>query len=620
MPAAPRWKAVSQFPITTKLRAVLPLKRTVSKPHIVSEKLCDDILQRVSPFLTRNAPVDILDLWPGAGIFSSKVNAFLKPRRHVLIEPEMKSFKSFLSALTKTSPSYSLHEEPINNLRDWQSLFRFLPEQGPSNTDSNGGLPRNDTLLVLAQFPEFRSAKNHFTGARWMSVFTEECLRQIGLHTYGSVRLLASMSSSDISSILPRQVTSRSRPSLLTEQVALHAFEVASTMDETRATWGSAKQWETLVGGLARVEQRASEKNVMVPVGREYPPVEKAPDSPLPARIPVPYYPRIKTPKHERLLQDIENADNADPNSPDYKQLLKQKSQAATRLKHDNKQVAIRANIVKRLNKIDDLNKSISRLAADPSTTLASLKSIVSQIESLRESAAKLESQNHFEVTRSVPQLTDDRRAAYHTGNYDDALLLFDRRPFEPLLIDEPELFPREDHRSIFYFEADTNPRVLARLKPLDEETYNLAFRFFTSFTLSLQVNNALTVAKLIEKFFPNLSTNDMVKAVPTLATYASKRPKPNFESLPKTLHPGLEAANSMAELDPVSCYQQNLDYDLSDVHCRILSAETLWDISIEYAKSGNNQSALQLNRLMGGSLTTAQTRESFREKIKKRW
>ncbi|KAL4949183.1 hypothetical protein BDW69DRAFT_174963 [Aspergillus filifer] len=620
MPAAPRWKALPQFPITTKLRAVLPTKRAVSKPHVVSEKLCDDILQRVSPFLLRNAPVDILDLWPGAGVLSAKVNAFLKPRRHVLIEPEMKSFKSLLAPLAKKNPSYILHEEPINNLRDWQSLFQLLPEQGPSNTDSNGSLPRNDTLLVLAQLPEFRSAKNHFTGARWMSVFAEECLRQVGLHSYGSVRLLASMSSSDITSILPRQISSRSRPSLLTEQVALHAFEVASTMDETRATWGSAKQWETLVGGLARVEQRASEQNVVVPLGREYPPIEKAPDSPLPARIPVPYYPRLKTPAHEKYLQDIKEADSASPDAPNYKKLLKQKSTAATKLKFENKQVAIRTDATNMQNRIDDLNKSISRLAADPNSTLASLKPIVRQIEALRKASAELESQHHFETTRNIPQLRDDRRAAYHTGNYDDALLLFDRRPFEPLLIDAPELFPRDEYRSFLYFEADPNPRILTRLKPLDEKTYDLASRFFTSFTLSLQVNNMLTVPKLMEKFFSNYSANDMVKAVPALATHASKRPKPNFDLIPKTLHPGSDVANSSAKPDPVSCFQENLDYDLSDVSCRILSPETLWDISIEYAKTGNNQSTLQLNRLMGGSMTTAQTREMFREKMQKRW
>jgi hypothetical protein len=34
------------------------------------------------------APLDILDLWPGGGLISSKVNELLQPRRHVLVEPD----------------------------------------------------------------------------------------------------------------------------------------------------------------------------------------------------------------------------------------------------------------------------------------------------------------------------------------------------------------------------------------------------------------------------------------------------------------------------------------------------------------------------------------------------
>lgn len=597
----------------------------------------DDIVERVSPFLRRNAAVDILDLWPGPGLLSSKINDFLKPRRHVLIEPDLKLHKSFLEPLSERCPSYKLVSTDLTALRDWKTvLTEHFPEQGPPRKEPQAALPKNNTLLVLANPPGPRSAKDHFSGARWMSVFLEECMRQAGLHSYGSVRLLASLSSQDISAILPRHISARVRPSLLAEQVALHTFEVASLVDDTRGNWGVQKQWDVLVGGTARVEKRTSNKRVTVPKGRAYPPIERAPESPLPDRKRTPYAPRIKTQQNEKYVEVFKDFNNADPENDDYEKLKKSHRRTCTLLSQENSQTYQRANLIAKQNEIDDLNKSISRRAADPNTKLWALERTATRIDNLRESMNEEISKTHFDITRALPHLMDDRRAAFHTGDFDDALLLFDRRPFQPLVIHPDEIYPREVYRTFVYFEADPNPPAVVRLNCLDHEKREVATRFFTAFTNSLQTNNLLTVPTLMELFFPNRTANSIIKAIPSLAQYASKRPKKDYESLPTTLisdldkHPedlqlttkrkSTTSSAKAVQPNPITSYQENLDYDLSDVRCRILSIPTLWDLSIEYANTGSDASSVQLNRLLGGSMTSAQTREFLTDGTRKKW
>ncbi|KKK12085.1 hypothetical protein P175DRAFT_0526544 [Aspergillus ochraceoroseus IBT 24754] len=652
MPKTNRWSTLAQFPITKTLYKCLPRARNAklaNKPNIVSDKLCDDVLQRLSPFLLRNRPVDILDLWPGAGLFSSKVNDFLQPRRHVLIEPDLSFFKPLLEPLAESRPCYKLLSTDISSIHDWQTvLSEHFPEQGPGNSDSSGGvLPKNDTLLVLAHPPPTSSSKDHFTGARWWSVFMEACMRQVGLHSYGSVRLLASMPMSDSQAILARTIGERRRPALLTEQVALHAFEVAAPKDQMVGLWAFWKQWDMVVNGAARVAERTAEHGVTIPPGREYPPIERAPESPQPGRKPTPYAPRAKTPQNDGYVAAFEAADQMNSDSPDYAKAKSKRSRACTQLNQENRQVYIRNILADKQAEIDELNKSISRLAADPETKAATVDTIVKQIETVQAEFNNELSQHHFDITRSLPGLTDDKRAAFHSGTFDNALLLWDRRPFEPLLIHPEELYPRDIDRTLIYFEADSNAPAMERLSRLDPSQRDLAFRLFEAFSLTLSSQSTLTVAKLIELIFPTRSINDILKSVPSLAQYASKRPRPDFDSLSKPLHSNADGSPSPSPSsssssspspspssssssspppqqgqphtpNPILSYQENLEYDLSGVHIRTLSPATLWDLCLEYQRRGSDQSAIQLNRLLGGTLTSSRSRE-FLDGSKKR-
>ncbi|KAL2800803.1 hypothetical protein BJX66DRAFT_290159 [Aspergillus keveii] len=590
---------------------------TGKKPVFVSESLCDDILQRLSPYLSRNSPVDILDLWPGPGLFSSKINDFLKPRRHVLLEPDLKKFKDLLEPLARSRSCYELVSTKIQTEQDWgpELLSKHFPEQGSLCTDNSGPLPRNDTLLVLANPPPPTSTKDHFTVSRWFMTFMEACLQQRQLNTYGSVRLLFSVASKDAKTILPTLIHERQRPAILTEQVARHAFLVAVTDDSARGDWAFQKQYDILRDGAARVAQRASEASVVTPAEREFSlsPLELAPEGPIVAKNPVPYEPRVKTAQHEKYIAAFQAFDNAGPESPDYAKLVRARGRAATQLNSENRQVYARKIVVDQYAQLDELNKSICRLAADPKTKLTDFDPVIKEIEAVETSIAKWISEHHFDITRAVPYLVDDRLANLHNGSFDDAVLLWDRRPFEPLLIGSEEIYPRETSKCLLYFEADPNAYAARKLQQLTPEQRYIAYEALEAYTLSLTGLQVQTVQNVTDCLFPVLTTNEIIKAIPSLAQYASKRPKADFDSLPKTVHHDPEykippSPSSPETPDPVYCYQENLDYDLSSVRSRVLPISALWDLFAKYATDCDpkQHSVVQLTRYFGGNVTTA--------------
>ncbi|KAF7590733.1 hypothetical protein BBP40_002471 [Aspergillus hancockii] len=566
----------------------------------------DDILKRLSPYLLRKPAVDILDLWPGGGLWSSKVNDLLKPRRHVLVEPDLKTFKPLLQPLAQSRPCYELLSTDIHAINDWKSLLStHFPEQELLNRDDSGSLPKNDTLLILANPPPTGSKKDHYTPGRWWSVFMETCMRQSGLHSYGSVRMIASLPVTDAQTVIPRTVAERKRPALLTENVALHAFEVAAPRDPSM--WVTLKGWNVVADNASRVAQRAAKQGVTTPPGREIQPIPMAPESPDTGRLPVPYVPRTRTELHEKLMQKISSStlmadDSATSGKGGKRNQIRMR--ALIQLNKDNRDAYHRQRLADKRAEIDELMNTLSRSAADANVDSTGLKPILDNIETAKAAVAQETSEIHYDVLKELPSLIDDKRAALHTGNFDDAVLLWDRRPFEPLLINSEELYPRSSERSVLYFEADSNPTPLRKVHQLPPSQRDDPFRLFEAYSLTMGTRNLITVAEFLQLIFPDRPTNDIVKSIPSLAAFAAKTPKTDFDTLPKTLHgPGEKP-------DPAACYQDNLNYDLSDVRVRCLPSSTLWDIFVEYEKSDMKLSAVQLNRLLGGTLTSFRSGE----------
>lgn len=554
----------------------------------------DDLIHRLSPYLKRKQPVDILDLWPGAGLWSSKINDFLKPRRHVLVEPDLKAFGAFLNPLAESKDSYKLiSSSNLYGLEDWHGLLaNNFPEQGPSCADTSGALPKNDTLLVLANPPPNLSKRDHFTPARWWSIMLEMCMRQAGLHSYGSVRLLATLPSSEMPAVMPRTVIDRRRPGLLVESLALHAFEVAAPDDP--GAWVISKSWDLYQASAARVAERMAENKIETPSGREPRGYSPAPPSPDPGQKPVPYIPRVKTDMHARLMEIIDDTARAEVDTT----IRKKRMRALIQLNQENRRAFLRRGARENKIKLDELIKGLSRAAADPNATAESLKGYTEQAEAISQAISTDTAEIHFDILSQVASLMDDRRASLWGGSFDDAILLWDRRPFEPLRLDPEELFPRGFNRSMIYFEADPNSPVMQRLKNYEPAKRTEIIRLFEALSLVYSNRGTMLTSELLSLMFPNRPTNDLVRTIPSLATFATKRLKADFDNQPKTVH-GAKGQ------DPVTCFQENIDYDFSDVRIRGLPIVTLWDILLEYIKTTADVSPVQLNRLLGGTMTS---------------
>ncbi|PLB52732.1 hypothetical protein P170DRAFT_111351 [Aspergillus steynii IBT 23096] len=611
-----RWTVLPHVPLAGFLNKCYPKnqKKTILKSEIVSERLCDDILNRLSPLLLRNRPVDILDLFPGAGLWSSKVNDFLQPRRHVMVEPNLKAFGKLLRPLAASRSCYTLLSENPFDMNVLNSIFaNHFPEQGTSNTDRTGSLPTNNTLLILANPPTPSSKKDHFTPSRWWASSMEHCMHNIGLHGYGGVRLLVSLLPSDANLVLPRNTIERKRPALLTECLARHAFEVAACPDSGH--WWMFKGMDVTEQGAARVAQRAADQGMETPKDREFPPYELAPESLDQVNMPCPYVPRPITERNVRLAHILKTESEWVPSTARASGRLirnEKHRRANTALNQENRHAFIRLEMAKLQSEVDALNRSLSRAAADPRADSTALRPILDQIEALKSEIAQYYTDNHFEIVKQVPISVDDRRALFGTGNADDACLLWDRRPCEPLRIHREELYPLETDRVFIYFEPDPDPPALRKLNKLDPLAKQDAIRFFDALSFTIGTRPHLAVTDVFNAIFPSRSINSLVKAIPSLATFAAKSPKPDFDSLPKTVLG--DAEDPSKPLDPADCYQENLDYDLSDVRVRAISINTILDICIEYQKSDQQHTLPQLNRKLGGTLTSFRSGESLVE------
>jgi transcription factor 1 len=304
---------------------------------------------------------------------------------------------------------------------------------------------------------------------------------------------------------------------------------------------------------------------------------------------------------HDRILKTIKTAEE----SPSDTALKKKKQRALIQLRYDNRNSYLRKELAHKQIKIDELNRSLSRKAAVPTANLQALQPILDQIASLRAEITKLSSEVHFEVLHHVPNMIDDARSALSTGTFDEAVLFWDRRPFEPLHIEPEELYPRDTDMTMIYFEADADSPITRLTNQVDEASRANLYRIYEAVSLIFGSRGAMPVSELLNSLFPSRPINDLVRAIPSLATHATRTPKPNFDDLPKTVH-GRPGEGPGKLLDPVSNFQENLDYDLSDVRIRCLSPITLWEIILEYQKDNNTEvNMVQLNRLLGGTLTS---------------
>ncbi|KAJ6178833.1 hypothetical protein N7519_009294 [Penicillium mononematosum] len=606
-------KPVARFPLTTKLYPLISKQRGKNKPRTqyVSEGLIDNVLERVSPYLRRNQPLDILDLWPGGGLMSSKVNELLQPRRHVLVEPDPR-FNNFLQPLAQSNPCYKLVDEPIYGKFDWSYFFAtHLPEQGRGNRECSAIIPKNDSLLILANLPAAKSGMDHFKPSRWFLNYMKSCLKQKDVNLYGAVRVLATMPSSEVSDMLPRSTGERTRTGVFAETIGLHNIEIASPAEEERShQW---RGWDDLNKIRERVAERAAANNIITPPTREFPPLEVVPHIPYrTSRVERPYQPRVLSQMHKKQLMDIAAADKlgldscTDTADPKVKAIIRKRSLAWSKLARDNSASYFRQQLADVILEQDQVGWTFARAAADPKESVESLKALEDRMVSLKSSYATLKSSIHHTMLEKHQHTIDDARLGRLANHFVDAGLTHDQRPFEPLYIHPDETYPREDGRAVIYFEPDSNPPVLKKTLDLPGAMVQLVLDRYFSMLAVVGTRGTMPVAEFLKTLFPAESINSHVRDIPSLASFAERRLKPGRGPMPLP-----EGSTS----DPAFTYQDNVDYDLSGVRLRISSAATLLDVAIKYEKLPEKLDIISFSRALGGTMTQAQLGEELLNK-----
>jgi len=183
----------------------------------------DDVLQRLSPSLKRHEHCDIVDIHPGAGLWSSKLHDHIKPRSHILIEPDEKLYLPFLEPLlAKPDSRYRLASAPTPG-PGWESYERvfsedFLPNQ--TRQAPTGSAVSNDALLLVANMAYHPRKMNHGfgTSAQWLiHRFFATMKDRSFFHAYGLVRMLIWVADDEKSPVLPRTIGSRMKFTVQTE-------------------------------------------------------------------------------------------------------------------------------------------------------------------------------------------------------------------------------------------------------------------------------------------------------------------------------------------------------------------------------------------------------------------
>ena len=236
--------------------------------------MLDDVLERMKPSLLKHTGCDIIDINPGAGVWSSALHDLLKPRNHYLMEPDHELYTPLLQPLLDAEAStYKLIPK---SGAIWGQLNNLLsPATLPDQVEYEAGDHRldkpNDTLLVTANlgwhprksfraFPSVSLLVIHqlLSAVRAHSLF----------HRYGLIRMLIWVSNEDGKMVLPRNINQRRKMAIEAEISCHGIYEVASSTIEN--PWFRRDE-DINVESFHKVLKRMEDTGITTPEGREGP-------------------------------------------------------------------------------------------------------------------------------------------------------------------------------------------------------------------------------------------------------------------------------------------------------------------------------------------------------------
>jgi transcription factor 1 len=221
---------------------------------------------------------DILDINPGACLWSQKLHDFLKPRSHVLLEPSPDLFKTYLDPLLDAPGStYKLVSKDPLHLGSYREMVEEGVFEHQTRVDPEGpdAQKPNNTLLVtgsLAWEPRLPGmafdsmAKQiffHFASAAWSNDL---------FHAFGPVRTLLWVQSDDFRHMIAQSSSNFHKASRMLEMTQNMNLVVGSEVKERlvgRGAIGREPQLE--IESTIKALQVGKEHGMVIPEHRQGP-------------------------------------------------------------------------------------------------------------------------------------------------------------------------------------------------------------------------------------------------------------------------------------------------------------------------------------------------------------
>ncbi|KAK2008721.1 S-adenosyl-L-methionine-dependent methyltransferase [Colletotrichum eremochloae] len=408
-----------------------------ARVNIVSDELCDDIIKYIGPTLERHRGCDLVDLNPGAGIWSTKLHDFLQPRSHILMEPDADLYRPFLEPLLQRPNTQLLPQSGIL----WKELNETLSnvlDQTPRPRDPAAVPERNDTLLVTANL-SFYPKKRYRSFDSVAQLVLYQLIKSIQngalFQKYGLVRMLIWTAPEESRVFLPKSVQNRKKTAIDVELACEWFAEVASRdvpLDNKPDTWYVRDRWidiDSTRNALARMKA----SGLVMPEGRmqkmtkRFEEYAAAHDGPQ-AGVQTPHLARPYLLELEELEQTCRDLSYEKMTPKDRKRLQWLRHQSK---RHEEYAETYR-DLMEEMKAIAQLRQSIGDGDGQEKAAVEA------------EVAARNQAWNEKVKALGKNLLIDFRliRDNLHVFQQDPPAMLWDRRPYEPLAVRVDEFFP----------------------------------------------------------------------------------------------------------------------------------------------------------------------------------
>jgi transcription factor 1 len=235
----------------------------------------DDVLKYMGHDLEKYKGCDILDLNPGACLWSQKLHDFLQPRSHVLLEPAIETFKDFLFPLLNAPDStYKLVTKDPQRMETYTELFDegLFPHQARADPADAAPQELNKTLLVTGSLvwdPRLPGLGFDSMAKQLFYLFSQYAWSHDAIHACGPVRTLLWMQHDDFNFFVAQSNSGMQKANSLLEMLQeINMVVTAERKDRNvgKGSLGRDPQYE--LESLVRALQSGRAKGKKVPAHR----------------------------------------------------------------------------------------------------------------------------------------------------------------------------------------------------------------------------------------------------------------------------------------------------------------------------------------------------------------